>query len=211
MKLIRCEFFRPTGPALAVLGGVLLLAACAGQPEYYAMPAGDGDSASGSMKVTSRDAAKPGALTLDAKTPIVANDGNAVRPADIDAQKLQAKFAKALGAQPLPPTHYTLYFVEGGDTLTPDSQNAIISILEEIKKRPAPDLVVIGHTDRVGSVANNDRLAATRANTIRQQLITRGIDAESIQASGRGEREPLVPTADEVAEPRNRRVEILVR
>lgn len=44
-----------------------------------------------------------------------------------------------------------------------------------------------------------------------QYLVSRGIDDENIQASGRGERAPLVTTADEVAEPRNRRVEILVR
>jgi outer membrane protein OmpA-like peptidoglycan-associated protein len=42
-------------------------------------------------------------------------------------------------------------------------------------------------------------------------LIARGIASESIVAIGRGKRELLVPTADGVAEPRNRRVEILVR
>ncbi|MDP2783630.1 MAG: hypothetical protein Q8O38_03400 [Sulfurimicrobium sp.] len=41
--------------------------------------------------------------------------------------------------------------------------------------------------------------------------VSRGIEADNIQTSGRVEREPLVTTADEVAEPRNRRVEILVR
>jgi len=38
-----------------------------------------------------------------------------------------------------------------------------------------------------------------------------GVAADRISVAGRGEREPLVPTADEVAEPRNRRVEINVR
>ena len=46
---------------------------------------------------------------------------------------------------------------------------------------------------------------------LRGQLVQLGIPAEQIRAAGRGERAPLVPTEDEVAEPRNRRVEITVR
>jgi outer membrane protein OmpA-like peptidoglycan-associated protein len=190
----------------STLCSLLILAGCSGPREYYGMT---GDK--GSMTVTSRDVAKPGTATLDAKTPVVMQDGDKVRTGDISADQLRSKFAKALEAQPLAPKRFTLYFVEGGDTLTAESQAAVNAIFEEIKQRPAPDLIVVGHTDRVGSVAANDQLAAKRANSMRDQLIKRGVDAENIQASGRGEREPLVPTADEVAEPRNRRVEILVR
>lgn len=46
---------------------------------------------------------------------------------------------------------------------------------------------------------------------MRGELARIGIPADRIQAAGRGEREPLVPTPDEVAEPRNRRVEVTVR
>jgi outer membrane protein OmpA-like peptidoglycan-associated protein len=150
-------------------------------------------------------------FTLDAKTPVAIRDGNVTRAVPMDAAELRNKFKEALSAQPLPPTRFTLYFTEGDDVLTAESQTAMTAILDEIKQRPAPDLVVIGHTDRVGSVKDNDKLSSKRAESIRQQLISRGIDAENIQSSGRGEREPLVMTADEIAEPRNRRVEILVR
>ena len=68
-----------------------------------------------------------------------------------------------------------------------------------------------GHTDRVGSVADNDRLSLQRAEAVRAMLIQRGIKASFLRAVGRGEREPLIPTADEQAEPRNRRVEVIVR
>jgi len=70
---------------------------------------------------------------------------------------------------------------------------------------------VIGHTDTVGSQDANDRLAETRAKAMQAELERLGIDPESIKASGRGERELKVQTADDVAEPLNRRVEIQVR
>ena len=68
-----------------------------------------------------------------------------------------------------------------------------------------------GHTDRVGSEADNDRLSLQRAEAVRAMLIQRGINSSFLRAVGRGEREPLIPTPDEQAEPRNRRVEVIVR
>lgn len=70
---------------------------------------------------------------------------------------------------------------------------------------------MIGHTDRVGSVQFNDALSLRRAQKIRDDLVQLGVAAEQIQVAGRREREPLVATEDEIAEPRNRRVEISVR
>lgn len=84
-------------------------------------------------------------------------------------------------------------------------------ILDEIARRPAPEIVVIGHTDRVGAVPFNDALSLRRAERVRDELVNVGIAADRVRVAGRGEREPLVPTADEVAEARNRRVEINVR
>ena len=63
----------------------------------------------------------------------------------------------------------------------------------------------------MGSDADNDRLSLLRAERVRASLVAQGIAPERIQASGRGEREPIVQTADGVDEPRNRRVEINVR
>ena len=70
---------------------------------------------------------------------------------------------------------------------------------------------IIGHTDRVGSVESNDTLSLQRAQAVRQLVIDRGFDPNRVEAVGRGEREPVVQTADEVEEPKNRRAEIVVR
>ncbi|MBL8383077.1 MAG: OmpA family protein [Burkholderiales bacterium] len=127
------------------------------------------------------------------------------------AAEVQAKFGAALAAQPPRPASFLLYFVEGRDSLTEASRAVVDRVFAEIAARPAPDIVVIGHTDSVGSQASNDALSLQRAESIRRELIRRGIGAENVIASGRGERELLVPTGDNVAEPRNRRVEIIVR
>jgi outer membrane protein OmpA-like peptidoglycan-associated protein len=127
------------------------------------------------------------------------------------APEVQAKFAAALAAQPPRPASFILYFVEGRDVLTDESKAVVEKVFMEIAARPAPDVVVIGHTDSVGAQAANDSLSLQRAETIRRELILRGINAENVLAGGRGERELLVPTADNINEPRNRRVEIIVR
>ena len=126
-------------------------------------------------------------------------------------QEVQALFGAALAAQPSRPVQFVLQFVEGKDELTEESKLVVNSIFAEIAKRPVPDVLVVGHTDTVGADQVNDPLSQQRAEVIRAGLIRNGIAPENISAVGRGKREPLVPTADGVAEPRNRRVEIVVR
>jgi len=126
-------------------------------------------------------------------------------------EEVQRLFGAALAAQPSRPTSFTLYFNEGGDEFTDASRQILADVFSEIAKHPVPDIVVVGHTDRVGTDTVNDALALRRATTVRTMLIGRGVSPENIVAAGRGKREPLVPTPDGVAEPRNRRVEIIVR
>jgi outer membrane protein OmpA-like peptidoglycan-associated protein len=132
-------------------------------------------------------------------------------PTRLSEQEVKTAFGPALGSIPARPASFLLYFVTGTDQLTEESKGELARMLEELRRRPAPDILVIGHTDRVGSDDDNDRLSLARAERVRASLVTQGIAAERIQASGRGEREPVVQTADGVDEPRNRRVEINVR
>jgi outer membrane protein OmpA-like peptidoglycan-associated protein len=126
-------------------------------------------------------------------------------------QEVEAVFGAALAAQPMRPAQFTLYFVEGKGELTDESKQIVESVFSEISKHPVPDLLVIGHTDAVGNDQDNDALSRQRAETVRAAMIGRGIAPENIAAIGRGKRELAVPTADGVAEPRNRRVDIIVR
>jgi outer membrane protein OmpA-like peptidoglycan-associated protein len=126
-------------------------------------------------------------------------------------EEVTSKFGAALSSQPQQAVAFTLYFVEGKDEFTEDSKLIVETVFPEIARRPVPDVMVIGHTDAVGSNPFNDALSQQRAETVRAQLSRRGVAPESIQASGRGKRDLLIPTPDGIAEPRNRRVEIFVR
>lgn len=134
-----------------------------------------------------------------------------LRTTKVTEAEVQERFGRALAALPVAPATFTLYFLEDSDELTPESKAELEQVFSEIKRRPLPDIVVIGHTDTVGTEDYNDHLSLARAERMREMLVALGIPAERIQARGRGERELLVPTEDDVREPRNRRVEINVR
>ncbi len=140
----------------------------------------------------------------------LAADGS-LSPVQLSEAEVKEAFGPTLAALPGQPASFLLYFLEGKDELTPDSKVELEKVFAELKRRPLPDIVVIGHTDTMGSLPFNDRLSLARAERLREMMIELGIPAERITAAGRGKRELLVPTDDMVSEPRNRRVEINVR
>jgi outer membrane protein OmpA-like peptidoglycan-associated protein len=69
---------------------------------------------------------------------------------------------------------------------------------------------VIGHTDNTGSDQLNDRLSLERAQSVKNYLVTRGVNAGAVQVAGRGEREPVADNGSEAGRAKNRRVEIFL-
>ena len=127
------------------------------------------------------------------------------------ADRAQREFSSVVAALPGRPATFLLYFLEGKDELTRDSEREVGRIFAEIAARPYPEILVIGHTDAVGNAEFNDHLSRQRAKRVRDDLVKRGIAGNHIEVSSRGKREPLVPTSEGVSEPKNRRVEINVR
>lgn len=124
---------------------------------------------------------------------------------------VQRLFGDVLSALPMAPQQFTLYFLFESDTLTDESRALLPQILEAARTRPFPDVAVIGHTDTAGTSAGNFELGLRRANAIRSRLVEAGVDRALIDVTSHGEADLLVKTADEVADPRNRRVEITIR
>ena len=204
------------GAALGMIG-LVFLAGCAQQP-----PRGPGPNVSvvvlpkppdghvGAVVVHPLDGGKP--VLID-KPYVEASmsDTKTVRKSSISSSKVDQVFGKTLEALPAQPTTYLVYFVEGTEELKPDAKRAIDKVMAEVGTRPSPEIAVIGHTDFVGTDQYNDALSLQRALRVKDLLVKRGIPAKMIQAAGRGKREPVVQASDDVAEPRNRRVEIIVR
>lgn len=127
---------------------------------------------------------------------------------DTEVQRL---FGDALAALPPPPRRFVLHFHFESDELTEESRTLLPVILSAVRERAGADIVVVGHTDTMGTTQANHALGLKRASAVRTMLINAGAEAGRIQTSSLGETDLLVPTADDTAEPRNRRVDIAVR
>ena len=92
-----------------------------------------------------------------------------------------------------------------------DASPQVRAVFDDIKRRPVYQVEVIGHTDTLGTLEHNQKLSMSRADMIRDRLVHDGISTSSISVAGRGPLDPVVKTADQVAEPKNRNVEITVR
>ncbi len=132
-------------------------------------------------------------------------------PFVVEEAEVRREFGAAIDAQPPPPVHFTLYFESDGTKLTAESEAELPRVLEAIRSRPTADASAIGHADRMGDDAYNDRLARRRAEAIRERLVAMGVAPALVEATSHGENDPLVKTPDGTAEPRNRRVEVIVR
>ena len=69
----------------------------------------------------------------------------------------------------------------------------------------------MGHSDTLGDKAYNLALSMRRAMAVQKLLVEKGIDEAFIDTTSHGEENPLVKTADNVGNPKNRRVEVVVR
>lgn len=194
-----------TRTALAALMATLL-AACAPATRVVLLPQEAGKP--NAVEVRSRHSSAT--LNKPYESAVV-HTRQDVQTEQLDAKTVNKRYDQLLSAQPAPQERFTLRFEPGGSNLTAESMSELSDILTRATARPGGEIIVTGHTDRTGTVEANDALSRKRAAAIRELLIQRGFDAARVEAVGRGEREPAVPTADNVAEPQNRRAEIVVR
>ena len=193
------------GGAVAI--AALLLHGCA-TPSLVLLP--DDEGHQGAVAVLEADGKPTGAVisqgnsrtSLGSSTPVA-------RP--LGRKGLKPQEAALLGGLPPPARSFLLYFEQGTTTLTPQSQAVLGQFRAEIAARSGPEVEVTGHTDTVGSEPDNDRLSMLRAEEVLGWLASQGFDRSLMSAVGRGERQLMQPTLDNVASAANRRVEVIVR
>jgi outer membrane protein OmpA-like peptidoglycan-associated protein len=190
-------------------GAAMLMMAtgCAQQELFVVLPNADGRPGSGAISVSDGRTT----ATLDQPYAAAESRQGANTPVQVDSGNAYAIFNQAISARPILPHHFRLYFLLGSDELTPESAAAYSGVFDDVHARKAYEVEVIGHTDTLGGFAYNQQLSLARASAIRNRLIADGIAGDTIAVAGRGKLDLLVPTDDQVAEPRNRGVEIVVR
>jgi len=132
-------------------------------------------------------------------------------PTVMPGQEVQAIAGPALAALPKPPARFIFYFEHDSADLTAESQALLKKVLGTILERAPVDVSVVGHTDTVGKKEYNYALSLKRAKAVASILQGKGVDPSTLDITSHGKDNPLVPTGDQVSEPRNRRVEITVR
>jgi len=129
----------------------------------------------------------------------------------VDATEIRKKYAQTLDALPQPPVTLLFYFEEGSVQLTSESKSQTAALIDLIKTRQPCFVDIIGHTDTEGEAKANYDLALKRAQMVKSFLDEQKVEMKDVSVVSYGESDPLIPTEDGVAEPRNRRVEVTVR
>lgn len=185
-----------------------LLIACSAKNIVVLLP--DPDGKASKIEVTNQG----GSQILDEPNKATAIRSSKTAPEPpVTLRKDQVKqlFGEALNAMPPALVHYILYFQKDSTDLTDESNRILDNVLASIQKIYPAEISIVGHTDRMGTRERNFRLGLDRASQIKRLLTMRGIDERIIAITSHGEDDPLIKTNDEVAEPKNRRVEIVIR
>ena len=197
------------GIILFVLLVLLIISGCATVKDTIVL-VHDADGKVGKITVTT----KGGTQTLTVANTMVEVTGFEKSPSDpkrIDQSQIDLQFNHSMKALPAAPVSFLLYFLNDTSELTAESKSYIPEILSLVNKREFYEISIIGHTDTTGSDEYNIKLSAARAESVRDALLSHGIRSDKMELRYHGKRDPLIPTGDNVREPRNRRVEVIVK
>jgi outer membrane protein OmpA-like peptidoglycan-associated protein len=188
---------------------VIVLSACCGQQSMFVLLP-DPDGKVGVITVSTPE----GSVDITRASEATVVSGKGVKPSPpkkISQEQINADFGEALAVLPDQPEHFILYFLSQSTELTADSLQVLPAIMESISKRGSQNISVVGHADRAGNVQYNLKISTERAKAITGILIEKGISSSYVSTTSHGEGNPLIKTEDGVQEPKNRRVEVVVK
>ena len=194
---------------LFVLLVLLIISGCATVKDTIVLVQ-DADGKVGQLTVTT----KGGAKRLTVPNTMVEVTGSGKSPSDpkkIDQSRIDSLFTDSIKALPLEPVSFLLYFLNNSTKLTAESKSFIPEVLSLVNKRDFYEISIIGHTDTTGNDKYDMRLSSARSKAVRDALLSHGIRSDQMELRYHGKRDPVVRTGDNVREPRNRRVEVVVK
>jgi outer membrane protein OmpA-like peptidoglycan-associated protein len=196
------------GPFALVVAAVLVLANL-NTPKTTVILLPDEDGVVGSITIKTQGDSR----VVDKAFDSVSTAGDAGKlplTQSLGEQQVKKDYADLLSAQPPKPMSFLLYFDFDSVNLTEASQAQLIEVVDQVKQHMPSEVLLAGHTDATGPEAFNMGLSRERAVTVENFLKSRIPSLEHVEVRYFGPKVPLVPTPQNVAEPRNRRVEIIV-
>ncbi len=187
---------------------LLCLSACGKRNIVVLM--NDPDGTHGSVEVSNES----GTVVLDAplRATVIGDKSTApAAPFTMAEKEVNDVFGPAVAARPEIPVHFILHFKVDSTELSPESLKSLSMVMDAVKERASVNISVIGHTDTAGDKAYNLKLSMRRAMAVKKRLVEKGVPEAHIDTTSHGERNPLVKTEDNVSNPLNRRVEVIVR
>jgi outer membrane protein OmpA-like peptidoglycan-associated protein len=103
---------------------------------------------------------------------------------------------------------YIVFFDFNQSTLTAEAQSVVKQAVKTAKEHGFVNVLITGHTDTVGSHSYNQGLSMRRAEAVKDEMVSEGMNASGIATVGKSYDDPLVPTGKGVREPQNRRAVI---
>lgn len=131
-------------------------------------------------------------------------------PVSMTESGIREAFGAALDAQPPAPAHFLLYFLSSTTELAPESRATLKELIEALKHGKPAEVSIVGHTDRVGTAEKNYQLGLERARIVKEIVMTEGVAEALIVTTSHGEDNLLIKTDDDIPEPKNRYVEVII-
>jgi len=128
-----------------------------------------------------------------------------------DIKEMLAKMEQKEVVQKVTATAENIEFKTGSAVLTEESKVLLDEVANLLNNIAWVKLDIAGHTDNVGNAEKNKTLSQNRADTVKDYLIEKGLDAAKISSVGYGPERPIASNNTEAGRQRNRRVEFAIK
>jgi outer membrane protein OmpA-like peptidoglycan-associated protein len=103
-----------------------------------------------------------------------------------------------------------LLFEFDSDAIIGNARTNLTNLAESLRKYPETEVLIVGHTDSIGSSSYNNDLSQRRSQSAANYLAMNGVPRARIEATGRGETEPVADNGTDAGRSQNRRVEVAI-
>ena len=200
------------GSALLVAGAAVLLPGCTPKAREGAVVGGVVGGVVGAGVGTAAGSTAKGAII----GAVVGGAAGAIIGAQMDKQAremgkdIKGARVERVGEGILVTFESGLLFDYDSDALRPETRNNLGELARSLNKYPNTDLLVVGHTDALGSTSYNQGLSERRARSATTYLMSQGVREGRIESRGLGETEPVGSNETEAGRQRNRRIEVAI-